>query len=1048
MIGLITTALARTRTTLLLFTLLIISGLVSFFNISKESFPDVQIPIVYVFVGMEGVSPEDADSMIVSPLYKELKTLEGLKQISSTASEGHASVTMEFEADADIDQALVDVREATDTAKGELPAAADEPTVNEVNLSKMPVVKIALSGNLDERVLKSIAEDLQEEIEGLPEVLEANITGTREEMAEIVVDPALMASYNLSHSELISLVTSNNQLVTAGNMDTGAGRFAVKVPGLIENEEDILNLPVKVDGDTVVTFSDIAIGQRTYKDRENISRVDGEPAVVLEVSKRVGENIIDTIDKVKEVVYASEEFWPEGLSVVFTQDQSSDVRTQLKDLYNSVILSTLLVFIVVVWALGPTNGLLVGIAIPSSFLTGILALSMMGLTINMVVLFGLIMSVGMLVDGAIVVTEYADRRMNEGASRLVAYREAATRMAWPIIASTATTLAVFMPLLFWPGIMGEFMKYLPLTVLMTLSASLVMALIAVPTFGYLFGRPSPVSESQKLALQAASHGDLDKLTGMTGRYVKALKFLVMRPLYVMFYIILLVVLIFVAYGRSGLGTEFFPEFDENYGSVAVRARGNLSLEERDVLVKTVEQRVLGMPEVKSVYTYTDAARIREYPDDAIGIVQLEFVDWQERRRTKVILEEIVANTTDIPGIHVEKHVEPNGPAAGVDIQLEFISYDLNLLKETVSKISNKLSANPKMIDVSDNLPLDGIEWEIDVDREQASRFGTSLQTVGSSIQMITGGLNIGTYRPDNSDDELDIRMRYPFNGRSLDQIDNLTITAGGQQVPISNFVERIPRNKKGEIYRIDGTLTFKVEANVIESERQDLVIAELRDELAAMYASGEISPEVTFKFVGNQEDQEEAGQFLVQAFGVAFFIMIIILVSQFNSFYQTGLILSAVGLSTVGVFLGLLVTRGQFGIVMSGVGVISLAGIVVNNNIVLIDTFNVIRKQGVPAVEAVLMTGAQRLRPVILTTVTTILGLIPMVTQLNIDLIAGSYTVGAPSTGMWSQLATAIAGGLTFATVLTLVATPTLLVLKAQREDRKKMRLEAASQLG
>lgn len=1020
--------LSRTRTVILLFVLLMISGILSFSSIPRELFPDVTIPMAYVSISQEGISPEDADAMLVSPLEKELKSLEGLDELTSTASEGHASVMLQFDTNVDIDEALADTREAVDRAKGQLPQDADDPTVNEINIALFPILGIALAGDVDERVLKYVAEDLQERLEALPGVLTADINGVRQEVAEVVIDPQLMSSYNLSHNEVISLVSSNNQLVTAGNLDTGAGRFAVKVPGLIESEEDILNLPIKTVGSTVVRFRDIAYGQRAFIDRESISRVNGKPAVTLEISKRVGQNIIETVDAVKAVVEEVEPAWPDGIQVSYFQDQSVQTKTQLTDLNNNVIFATLLVIVVILATLGVRSSILVGLAIPSSFLTGILLIHIMGYTLNMVVLFALIMTVGMLVDGAIVVTEYADRRMNEGTNRKQAYREASLRMAWPITSSTLTTLMVFMPLLFWPGIMGEFMKFLPITVLVTLSASLVMAMVAIPALGMLFGKPSAM---------AAFYKNSDNKNMATQSYLKILAVALKYPITTFFMIVCLMVSIFGLYAYHNNGVEFFPSSDADSGSIAVRARGNLSLQEKDALVRQVEAHVLGMPEIKSIFTKVTASQMRDYAEDAIGVIQLEFVDWQSRRKSRAILEEIIAKTASIPGIRVEKQEAQKGPTAGVDIQMEFISSDLKQLQNTVALISDRMSQNKKLVDVSDNLPLDGIEWQIDVDREAAARFGADIRTVGSSIRMITNGLKVGSYRPDDVDDELDIRLRYPYNERNLDQINAITIAVQGQQVPISNFITRSARNRSGEIYRTDGKLTLKIEANVAEGFRKDLVITELGNQIKQAYQEGDIPPVVIFRFAGDQQDQAETMGFLGKAFGVAFFLMIIILVTQFNSFFQAALILSAVFFSTAGVFLGLLITGDQFGIVMCGVGLISLAGIVVNNNIVMIDTYNIIRQKrsGLSAFDAVMLTCAERFRPIMLTTITTILGLMPMVYQWNIDLLAREFTVGAPSSQMWTQLATSIAGGLTYTTILTLFLTPALLVLKDRKKD-------------
>ena len=1038
MIGIINASLDRTRTVILLFLLIFLSGVVALINIPKEAQPDITIPYVYVGTGLEGISPEDSDRLLVRPLEQELNSIEGLKEITSTASEGRATLTLEFGLEVDIDIALTDVRQAVDAAKGKLPAEADDPTVQEINLALFPVINISLAGNVDERVLFGVAEDLQERLEALPGILEASINGKREEVAEIIIDPALMSSYNISHSELFGLVSKNNQLVTAGNLDTGAGRFSFKVPGLIETAEDILNLPVKVSGDTVVSFKDIAVAQRTYKDAETISRVDGQPAVTLEVKKRVGENVIATIDQAKAAVAEVSPFWPEGITVTFTQDNSVSIRQQLSDLFNSVLTATLLVFVVIVWTLGVRSAFLVGLAIPSSFLAAILTLSMMGITLNIVVLFALILSVGMLVDGAIVVTEYADRRMSEGADKRSAYREAATRMAWPIIASTATTLAVFMPLLFWPGLPGEFMGFLPKTVLITLTASMIMALIAVPAFGFLFGRPVTVSKAQKQTMDAIDHGEFDKIPGALGIYVRFIGLLLRHAGKVTLMFIASFALLTVAISKNPPTTEFFPNVDADFGSIVVRARGNLSLAERDTLVKQVEARVLNAAHIKTVTTKVNATPLRDYGEDTIGVLMLEFVDWTPARPgTSQIMEQVVDAADDIPGIVVESKEAQMGPTTGIDIQLQFFSDDLVALRAAVDLVVNKMQADSRIKDVSDNRPLDGLEWRIDVDREAATRFGTDVATVGSSIRMITNGLKIGSYRPDDADDEVDIRARYPFNGRDLDQIDELTITVRGQQVPISNFIERKAQNKQGDLFRTDGKLTFNVEANLALGETVSVVVADLGADLQALYDSGEFPANVAFRFVGDQQEQQDTMTFLGNAFLIALFAMFIILVTQFNSLLQATLILSAIITSTLAVFASLLVSGGTFGIVMSGVGIIALAGIVVNNNIVLIDTYNVIRKQGLAPVEAAMVTCAQRIRPILLTTITTILGLIPMVMQLTIDMVNRDMSIGAPSSQWWTQLSSAIAGGLSFATLLTLLLTPCLLILIERLQGTK-----------
>ncbi|WP_417552327.1 efflux RND transporter permease subunit [Marinomonas fungiae] len=1018
-------ALTRSRTVLLLFALIILSGTVSYIEIPKESTPDITIPMAYVSVTLEGISPEDADSLLVHPLEQELRGVEGLKELRSTASEGHASIILEFQSGTDIDQAIIDTKDKIDRAKSELPSDADEPTVTEINLSTFPVVRINLFGDVNFATLSRVANRLQDDIEAVEGVLEAKINGDREQQAEIIIDQQKLDSYGLNLSEVAALLSNNNKLVAAGNLDTGAGRFPIKVPGLLKTEQDIMELPVKISGQQVVRVKDIANGELTFEDPNSFARVNGQPSITLAVSKRVGANIIDTINSVKEIVRESQASWPDGVQFSVTQDQSEEIETSLNDLFNNVLAATLLVMIVIVWALGIRSALLVGIAIPGAFLTGILFLSLQGFTINMVVLFALILSVGMLVDGAIVVTEYADRKLAEGANKRTAYSAAAQRMAWPIIASTATTLAVFMPLLFWPDIVGEFMRYMPITVIATLSASLLMALILLPTLGSIIGKPGSYSASALQTLQLAEHGYLSQLKGFTGQYGRLLMRLVERPVSVLLVAVFMlfgVIAIYVAFGR---GIEFFPSVEPEVANLEVRARGDYSLLEKDQYVQQVEALILQHKEFKSVIATTYTTPPDNASPDAIGIITMEFIDWNLRASANDVLAEVREQTEQIRGIKVTTQVEQGGPQSGSDIELQLSSKFSSVLDQAADQILERLQQHPAIISANDDRSLDGIEWRLQIDRAEASKFDVNVNMLGNVVKLVTTGIKLGDFLPEGADDKIDIMLRFPTNQRTLDQLDQLHIPTSQGIVPVSNFVTRYAAPKQGYIHRVDGKLAIKISADVQDGLVVDQVIQGIRAELE----QADLPDSLQYEFRGNTEDQQKAASFLLKAFGVAFFIMTIILVTQFNNFFQCLLILSAVIFSTMGVFIGLLLKGEPFGIVMSGVGTIALAGVVVNNNIVLIDTFNGLRRKGMEVKEAAIRTGVQRLRPVMLTTITTILGLMPMVFQLNIDFVHQQLSIGAPSSQWWTQLSTAIAGGLAFATPLTLILTPCLLVL-------------------
>ncbi len=1033
MYSLIDASLQRSRTVLMLFSLVMLVGIVTLVTIPKESNPDITVPIVYVSVTHDGISPEDADALIYKPLEKELRGLDGLKEMISTATRGHLSIQLEFLTDVDIDQALLDVRQKVDDAKGELPLESKEPRVMEINVALFPVMVVTLAGDISERVLYAVADDLQERLEALPGVLEATIRGKREEIAEIIVDPARMDNYGLSLNELGQLLSGNTQLVASEDLDTGAGRFGIKVPGRVESISDILDLPVKASGDEVVLFRDIAVGRLAYKDRKNAARVNGRQAVTLEIKKRIGSNIIDTIEQSKATINELKPHWPQGIEVGITQDESRYIREMLNDLFNNVLVATLLVMILVLGSLGIRSSFMVGMAIPGAFLMAIIVLNLMGYTLNMVVLFSLILSVGMLVDGAIVVTEYADRRLAEGATSRQAYAEGAKRMAWPIIASTATTLAVFFPLLFWPGVTGEFMGFLPLTLLFTLSASLIMALIVVPTVGALIGGTSHHKVEALKAIEAAEQGRFDDIKGFTGGYIRLLRKALQRPLLVLGMAIAALFGSFAIYGQLGHGVEFFPDVDADIGLVDIRARGNLSLQEREALVHKVEARIYDMAEIESIYTASFVSPPNDAAKDVIGRIQIELVNWEHRRPANTILADIEARTADLPGLIIETQKKEGGPPSGTDIQLQLTGSDAVAVSTMLDKVRVLFEQDPELKDVRDDRPLDGVEWQFNINREQATRYGTDIASTGSLIRMITGGQQVGEFQPDYSDDEVEILLRYPAASRSIDQFEHINISTPMGLVPLSNFMQRQAVPRSGDLVRIDGDRRYRLTANVKEGVNANQKTLQLAEQLKQFdWREAGVTP----RFRGDAEQMEETGSFLASAFGVALFVMATILVTQFNSFYQASLIMSAIVLSIVGVLMGLLIRGEPFGIVMSGVGVIALAGIVVNNNIVLIDTYKRLVEGGLDPMEAALRTGAQRMRPVLLTAITTILGLMPMVMQWNIDLLNQHFTVGAPSSQWWTQLSTAIAGGLAFATVLTLILTPCLLVLG----DRKKSR--------
>ncbi|MEQ8746844.1 efflux RND transporter permease subunit [Pyruvatibacter sp.] len=1027
---LVAASVSRTRTVLTTMVLLILAGITSYVAIPKEADPDIPIPFFFVTLPYPGISPEDGERLLVKPMETELRTLEGLKEITAFATQGMAGIILEFDVDFDKDDALQDVRERVDLARAEIPAEAEEPVVTEFNTSLFPVLAVAISGEVPERTLLTHARRLQDAIESVPTVLEAKLVGDREELLEVIIDPVKLESYDVSQRELINAVSLNNQLVAAGALDTGQGRFNVKVPGLFESREDVMSLAVKSSGEGVVTLDDIAEIRRTFKDADNFARFNGGSAIVIEVTKRLGTNIIHTNNAVRAVVAAETAGWPDDINITFTQDQSSWIFRSINSLEASIITAISLVMIVVVAALGMRSAILVGIAIPTSFLIGFFLLALSGLTLNMMVMFGLLLAVGMLVDGAIVIVEYADRKMSEGVDRAEAYMAASSRMFWPIISSTATTLAAFLPMLLWPGVSGQFMSYLPMTLIFVLIASLVTALIFLPVLGSIFGKAEAVNQATLRMLSGAESGDVRALEGMTGIYVRMLDKLIRRPVTVMLAALGVLVSIFFLYGAFNNGVEFFVETEPEQAAILVSARGNLSATEMRDLVVEVERIVLAVEGVESAFSQTGPGQGGpgqggDAPADMIGRISIELAPYEQRRPGAIILEEIRQKTKNIPGLHVEVRKREDGPPTGKDVQIQLSSNDAALLRAETQRVRDHLENNvDDLIDIEDSLPLPGIEWVLKIDREQAGRFGADVSAVGAMVQMVTNGILVGTYRPNDADDEVDIRARFPVADRSIDQLDQLRLRTPNGLVPLSNFVTREPAKQVNEITRIDGIQVMDVKANTVEGVLADTKVTELKSWIEN---DANIDPRVNVRFRGADENQAESAAFLGNAMIAALFLMFIILLTQFNSFYHSVLTLSAVIMSTMGVLLGMVITGQTFSVIMTGTGIVALAGIVVNNNIVLIDTFQSLLARGMDPIEAVLRTAGQRLRPVLLTTITTICGLLPMATQINVGFFDRSVTYGGPVAVWWVQLSTAIISGLSFATLLTLVVTPVML---------------------
>lgn len=1025
-------AVSRARTTLSVFVAIMITGFACYLAIPAELNPDVEVPIVITTIIHQGISPEDAERLLAKPSELELKTVDGITSVSSFSSENAATIITEFDIDFESQFALSEVREAINRAKARFPADTEEPLIQEVSAATLPVVQIAVGGNgVPERVLLQVAEELQREIEILPTILEAEMVGNREQLLEAVIDPAKLETYGISNASIIQTVTSNNRLIPAGQVDTGQGSFSIKVPGLIENADDLFNLPLASNADGVLTVSDIADVRRTFKDATRYSYANGSASISLNVMKRKGTSVTEAMEQVDIVVQQIRPSLPPAVSLSYINNTAPLVIEQNMGLQGNMATAMVLVLIVVIASVGVRSGLLVTLAVPFSFFFAFIVIRLLGFTYNFMVMFGLLLGLGMLIDGAIVMVEYADRKMAEGLNARDAYRAAVNRMYWPILASTATTLAAFLPIMFWPGVSGQFMSYLPITVFAVLIGSLFYALLFAPTIGALIGKSSAADQTY---LQNLEGGDPLKTGGITAVYAKILGFAVRAPLTVFFTSIASLIIIVMAYGQYGKGVEFFTGVEPSQTQIQVFARGNSSPAElRDVMLDA-EARIREVGHFKGIVTQSGAGQQlgggQQAAPDLIGTIFLEMTDRRDRDIDGFEVEnryrDAIAN---LPGARAEVVTIEQGPPVGKAVQLELSGDDLEVLFAEAARIRNHMENEMTgLIDVDDTAPVPGIEWEIVVDRARAAMFGANMTEIGTAIQLMTNGVFMGDYRPTDSEEEVDIRVRYPAEYRGLEQMDTIRInTASGDLVPISSFVTKVAKPAVSSIQRVDGERVVYIRANPMPGVVADNKVQELEQYMEETPTA----PGVTYLFRGANEEQEDSAAFLSSAFSLALALMAILLVTQFNSYYQALLILSSVLLSTAGVLLGLLITGQTFSIILTGIGIVALAGIIVNNNIVLIDTFNHLREQHKDwsLSDIIVHTGVQRLRPVFLTTFTTGFGLLPLAMHVSVDLIGAEIEVGGPITSQWVSLASAIVFGLSFGTILTLVVTPAMLAL-------------------
>jgi len=1028
---LISNAAIRQRSTVFaLMLIIVLVGIYSYIVLPRESTPDITIPYVLVVTPYEGVASSDIESLITNPIERKLRGLKNVEEIRSVSAEGSSMITVEFIPDVDIDDAIQWVRDKVDQAKGDLPDDLEsDPQILEINLSEFPVMMVAVSGDVPETVLKGTAEELEEHIEEIPGVLDVVLTGGREHQVRVEIDPDRLAAYRISFNEVVAAVARENVNIPGGSIDIGQGKYLLRIPGEFTEPSQIDNLVMVVRDGKPIYYKDLATAEFTFEDATSYARLDSKPSVTLAVKKRTGENIIEVTDRVFALLEYAKPLLPEGVELSVTLNQSKDIRRMVSELENNILTGLILVVSVLFLFLGLRNSLFVAMAIPFSMLMSFVIIQALGMTLNMVVLFSLILALGMLVDNAIVIVENIYRHMQEGKSRVESAKTAASEVGWPIISSTITTLCAFFPMIFWPGIMGEFMKYLPMTLIITLSSSLFVALVINPTVCATLMRVKP-GEVQP---------DVER-TRIVRMYRATLEWALSHQGATIGLAVLLLFLIAGIYGgmvgAKILGVELFPDTEPNRAFVEVKAPEGTSLDTTDSYVHRVEEVVAPEQDVKYAIAEVGVAPSGESGSgngtpSHIGKVSLEFVERKERHESSNdVLERVREGLTGFTGAEIKVEKEKNGPPTGPPVSIEVSGEQVVVLESLVAQVRERIKGIEGLVDLKDDFSRAKPEIRVLVDREKATLLGLSTADISVLVKAAISGSKMGVYR--QGKDEYDIVVRLPEERRrNIADIESLLIpTNSGAPVPLTTVAKLELGTGFGSIRHIDQKRVVTISGNTVGRNSNE-VLADVQAGLANL----DIPAGYRINYSGEQEEQQKATAFLEKAFLVAIFLIMLVLITQFNSVSQTFIVMTSVVLSLSGVFLGLILTLTNFGIIMTGIGVISLAGVVVNNAIVLIDYINQLRRGGMELYDALVRAGLIRFRPVMLTAMTTILGLLPMAVGVSFDFKSFSWEIGGESAQWWGPMAVAVIFGLAAATLLTLVVVPVLYALFARLKE-------------
>lgn len=1029
----------RYKATLTFLALILVWGITSVSQIPASAYSDINIPYVFVSTFYEGASPEDVERLITRPLEDRLRSVDDLKTMQSYSRDSMSYVILEFPDNVPKAESMVNVKDAVDEILLDLPGESEKPFVKEFSFDAFPVMNVNfVSDTASERELIGFAREVANEIEALPGVLEAVLSGAPEEVLEATIDKTKLDSYKTSALDIYNAIQQNNKAIPAGNIISGTGKFSIIVPSVFETAEDVKNIPVLESNNAVVSLEELVDLRRTFKDRTSYARVNGRSSSTVSVLKKTDAREVVVALQIASIIKEAQKILPPDVEIIITEDRTKYSGELIEELAGNILTALVLVMTIVVAAMGLRSSTMVALAIPTCFLFACITLNIIDYTFNFMVCFGFLISLGMLIDGSVVVVEYADRKMSEGMDRIEAYRVAAKRMFWPVIISIGTTLAIFFPLFFWEGISGQFMKPMITTLFLVLIGSILYALVFTPAIGSRYANLGNRNIRTLNNSATLERGDPKSLDGITGVYARFLDKLLDQPGKVIAFILLSVITIFTLYGDHGPGGQFFVEEDPDTIIVEVQGRGNLNATETLDFLKEVEKIILTIKGPESVYLEQSGdgdPRDRGNADTVGKIyVGMPFDRDVLIQTGAAVVIELKEKLKDIPGIKVAVRVRDSGPPTDNPIEIDIFGRDYQMVYEATAALTQFMDQNiPGAINVYSTIPEPQLKWKINIDKEKASQFGVTTSEIGTAIQFLTAGVKVGEYRPADLDESIDIRVRFPEEQRRLDLFDQLTINTRYGSVPLSSFVSIKPSYEAPAIRRVEGERAFTVAADYAPGALTEEVMPRIEQWIE----DNNEYKKLGFDFGGQAEQSAADAAFFVSAATVGLFLMAILLMIQLNSFYQVWIVISAVFLSTAGVYLGHLITQFPSSFLFTNLGIIALAGIVVNNNIVLVDTFNVLRKEFVnaPIKDLIIRTAAQRIRPIVLTTATTVVGLLPLALGLGVDLMSREIGIGGRVVEWWTPLSFAVVCGLSFASIMTLILTPCWLMLPSKIKE-------------